>query len=266
LKLNISFIETIVSRSLILFDLILDSFTIVVFLIIFIFILKFLVLLGHEDLLKEIANFYLNFIIIFSVGATVLIRFCQKYLFMPSTSRYKLERYRNNTELNKNCVLLDKRQGRRYPIILNYKNLILVRLLYPVSHMVFGLIIASILSLFDIFNIFSLSFLIFAYIINIIMDVSENYVSFTQRIHSFLSAPLIHSTFETQKSTKSRNKSRNKALSKILSNGSVLIELEEILSTLEIFRIYKKVINYFHLGVSASETHVMLSSMEEKVN
>ncbi len=90
--------------------------------------------------------------------------------------------------------IMDKETGTKYKVVnVSLKKLALVRLLLPVSYVLYGLIIAFVLTMIDFSSKLSLTLLAIAYIVNIPLSVSKKHRSFIDMLHSFLAAPIIDS-------------------------------------------------------------------------
>ncbi|HEY3361491.1 MAG TPA: hypothetical protein VGK06_06570 [Methanosarcina sp.] len=145
------------------------------------------------------------------------------------------------TKRNENCVLLDKATGKRYKITISYRKLMLIRLLQPVSYVLYGLIVISILMIFGPFNKLSIIILIIAYLINIPMSLSGNGISFVDRIHAFLVSPITHSTLNMRTYLETKN----------FSSRETLLNVEEILITDGIIELSRKALSYINLSIQA---------------
>jgi hypothetical protein len=91
------------------------------------------------------------------------------------------------------CVVINKITGESHKIEISYVKLMLIKLLLPVSYVLYGLIIATILKTFIPNSILLPIILVSAYLINIPMSLSKNGISFVDRIHNFLISPITNS-------------------------------------------------------------------------
>lgn len=90
--------------------------------------------------------------------------------------------------------ILDKETGDKYKVVsMSLKKLMLIRLLLPVSYVLYGLIVAFILTIIGFSDKLSLILLAVAYIVNIPLSVSKKQRSFIDILYSFLAAPILDS-------------------------------------------------------------------------
>ncbi|MDD4496744.1 MAG: hypothetical protein PHV51_01110 [Methanosarcinaceae archaeon] len=134
--------------------------------------------------------------------------------------------------------IMDKELGTKYKLNLSLENFILIKLLLPLSYVLYGLTVAFVLTIIGFSDTLSLTLLGAAYLVNIPLSISKKYRSPIDRLFSFLASPVLDSIVTVD---------NPEANTERINKTSIRV-IEQALNSDEVLKLCKNVNKCFHLN------------------